>query len=261
MGKRVLVLCCCSNRKLAGESEGYRRDYSPQVLLGNRGEELLQARAQVRQLMLDGAQSTDGTPLIELPHNGELKNGPDFGGKARARYMPAQFRYRGRFYTEIDRKETGVLGENTHHWLIISALYGLVGPKESIQRYSCHTKDSKEITKIWSSGLLTSLLLHFIRVFEVSVVVDLLADETYRELINWNKLVNHRVKVLRAYGDQNAGPGLLPALGNFARDTLSNLQADELMSIDPYRTFRTDFEDVALALEEEDLPWPLPPCR
>lgn len=259
MGKRVLVLCCCSNRKLAGETEGYNHDHSPRVLFGNRGDELLQARAQVRQLMLDGARSADGTRLNDLPHNAELVNGPDFGGRTSGRYMPAQFRYRGRFYTEVDPDEIGLLGESIHHWLIVSALYGLVGPKESIQRYSCHTEDNREITEIWRSGLLTSLLLHFIRDSDVAVVVDLLADESYHELVDWNKLADHRVKVLRAYGDQNAGPGLLPALGDFARDTLSFLQADELSSIDTYRTFHSDYEDVALSLEGP--PWPEPPRR
>ena len=259
MGKRVLAICCCSSRKLAGHTDHYKRGHSTADLLGNRGNELLRARAQARQLITQGAQSVDGTPLKDLPHNSTLVNGPDFGGRASGRYMPAQFRYRGRFYTEVDPDETGVLGKSAHHWLIISALYGLVAPEESIQRYSCHTKDSNEITEIWSSGLLTSLLLHFIREFDVAVVVDLLGDESYRELIDWDQIEHHRVKVLRAYGDQNAGPGLLPALGHFSRDTLPVLTADELLSVDTYRKFHTDYEDVALALG--DSPWPSPPSR
>ena len=72
-------------------------------------------------------------------------------------------RYRGRFYDALDPEECGGLDKSSHHWLIVSVLYGLLTPKEPIQRYSCHTLDDAELTKIWTKdSLITSLLLSYV---------------------------------------------------------------------------------------------------
>ena len=98
--------------------------------------------------------------------------------------MPAMARYRGRFYQELNPDERDVLGESPHHWLIASALYGFLTPEEPIQRYSCHTLDDAEITGVWiNDGLLTFLQLEYVRIFEVGLIVDLMADGSYQGLV------------------------------------------------------------------------------
>ena len=136
MNDRILFLCCCSNKKLAGGERAYSPAKSMPLAIPRRSRDLLKARHTVFQRIHDGATSVRGTLLRDLPYNADapLVPGPDLGGNAHGRYMPAEARYRGRFYQELDPDERGVLSESPHHWLITSALYGLVTPEEPIQR-------------------------------------------------------------------------------------------------------------------------------
>ena len=250
MNSPVLFLCCCSNRKVAGGDDRYQSECTmPHSIHEDRARALLEARQNVFQRIHDGARSVQGTLLRDLPYNDQLKCGPDLGGKTTGIYMPALERYRGRFYQELDPGESGVLGESPHRWLIVSTLYGLLTPKEPIQMYSCHTLDDAGITGIWTQdGLLTSLLLEYVRVSGVELIVDLMADISYHHLFNWEK-VSRNVRVLRAFGAQNVGPGLLPALGFLVRDRLLTISTKELTGIEEPKTYITDYEDIVLTPE------------
>ena len=251
MSSGVLLLCCCSNRKLAGGESAYQAEQSLPKKLSAAGRDLLAARQRVVQRVKAGAVSAQGLPLRDLPYNSQLANGPDLGGKAAGLYMPAMRRYRGRFFQELDPEETGLPSAGPHHFLFVSALYGVVAPDEPIQRYSCHTLDDDQIARTWSDGLLTSVLLQYMRVFDVRLIVDLLADVSYRQLFNWERIRRRPVRVLTAFGDQNYGPGLLPALGQLVGGTLASQSAEELLAIDGARTYLTDYEDVVLSSEPE----------
>ena len=249
MNDKILFLCCCSNRKLAGGERAYRPANSMPLSVPEQSRVLLEGRQRVFQWIEDGTLSVQGTPLRELPYNAQpqLVQGPDLGGEANGRYMPAMARYRGRFYQELDPDELGLLGESPHHWLIASTLYGVVTPEEPIQRYACHTLDDPGLPEIWAGhSLLTSVLLEYVRVFGVGMIVDLTADASYHRLFNWERISKH-AQVLRAFGAQNSGPGLLPALGFLARERLLQIQAEELFGIGEYETYFTDYEDVVLA--------------
>ena len=220
MADKILFLCCCSNRKFAGGERAYRPEESMPLAIPEQSHILLESRQKVFQRIHGGASSAQGTPLRDLPYNAhtQLVHGPDLGGKITGKYLPAMKRYRGRFYDALDPEECGGLDNSSHHWLIVSVLYGLLTPKESIQRYSCHTLDDAELTKIWTKdGLITSLLLSYVRAFDVGLIVNLVADASYHDLFNWERILRH-VRVLWAFGAQNAGPGLLPALGFLVRD-------------------------------------------
>ena len=248
MAGEIVFLCCCSNRKLTGGERAYRPANSVPLLVPRKRRALLEARQFVFQGIQDGARTLQGTPLRDLPYNAEpqLVGGPDLGGKANGRYMPAMARYRGRFYQELDPGEMGFLSESPHHWLITSALYGLLTPEEPIQRYSCHTLDDETLTEVWTKdGLLTSVLLAYVRASGADLIVDLLADASYQDLFDWERVSRH-VQVLRAFGAQNAGPGLLPALGFLARVRLLQIPRHELFEIAEHETYITDYEDVVL---------------
>ena len=248
MPESILFLCCCSNRKLAGGERAYRPANSMPLSVPGQSRALLTARHTVFQGIQDGARATQGTLLRVLPYNTEprLVQGPDLGGDANGQYMPAMARYRGRFYQELDPGELGFLGESPHQWLITSALYGLLTPDEPIQRYSCHTLDDETLTEAWTrDGLLTSVLLAYVRVFDVGLIVDLMADASYQDLFDWER-VSRRVHVFRAFGAQNSGPGLLPALGFLARERLLQIPRQDMLEIEEHETFITDYEDVVL---------------
>lgn len=249
MADKILFLCCCSNRKFAGGERAYRQEDSmPHAIPPDQGRRLLESRTRVFQRIRNGANSAQGAPLRDLPYNDHtpLVHGPDLGGNTTGRYLPATKRYHGRFYEVLDPEEQGVLGESPHHWIIVSALYGLLTPKELIQRYSCHTLDDAEITEIWTrDGLLTSLLLGYVRAFDVGLIVNLMADASYHDLFNWER-VSRDISVLWAFGAQNAGPGLLPALGFLARERLLRIPSGELFGIQGPETYITDYEDVVL---------------
>lgn len=246
MSGNILFLCSCSNRKLAGGESAYRPANSMPLAIPRRGSDLIEARRKAFSMIQDGTTSVRGSLLQELPYNAALVPGPDFGGKDHGRYMPAMARYRGRFFKELDPDERGVLGGSPHRWIIVSALYGLLTADEPIQRYSCHTEDDTDIVGIWKKGdLLTSLLLEYFRVFDVRLIVDLLAEDSYRCLFNWER-VEKRVEILRAFGAQNVGPALLPALGFLARERLLQASAEEMVGVEEDREYRTDYEDVVL---------------
>ena len=248
MADKILFLCCCSNRKFAGGERSYRKEDSAPHAISDQGRVLLESRTKVFQRIQDGASSTQGTPLRDLPYNDHtpLVHGPDLGGNATGKYLPAMKRYRGRFYDALDPEEKNVLNESPHHWLIVSALYGLLTPEEPIQRYSCHTLDDAELTKIWTKdGLLTTLLLSYVRAFEVGLIVNLMADASYHGLFNWERVLRN-VRVLWAFGAQNTGPGLLPALGFLAQHRLLRIPGEELFRIREPETYITDYEDVVL---------------
>lgn len=258
MSGNVLFLCSCSNRKLAGGESAYRPLDSMPLAIPRRAPDLIEARRKAFSRIRDGAISVQGTPLRELPYNADppLAPGPDLGGTVRGRYMPAMSRYCGRFFQELNPGERGALRESAHRWIIVSALYGLLTPEEPIQRYSCHTEDDADIAGIWKKGgLLTSLLLEYFRVFDVRLIVDLMAEDSYHRLFNWEK-IEKRVEILRAFGDQNAGPALLPALGFLARNRLLQAPAEEMFGIKEDRTYHTDYEDVVLARSHSKPPEP-----
>ena len=256
MSGNALFLCSCSNRKLAGGESAYRPANSMPLAILRRRPDLIEARQKAFSRIQGDATSVQGTSLRDLPYNAALVLGPDFGGKDNGRYMPAMARYRGRFFMELDPDERGVLGESPHRWIIVSALYGLLALDEPIQLYSCHTEDDADIAGIWKKdGLLTSLLLEYTRVFNVRLIVDLMAEESYHRLFNWERIKN-RVEVLRAFGDQNAGPALLPALGFLARDRLLQAPAEDMFGIEKDRTYHTDYEDVVLTRSYREPPVP-----
>lgn len=245
----ILFLCCCSNRKLAGGEGAYRPARSMPQEVPRRDRDLLRGRRAVYQQIQDGARSAlSGALLRELQYNAQppLVPGPDLGGKEHGKYLPAQARYRGRFYQQIDPDERGALSDSPHHWLIVSLLYGLLTPEEPIQRYSCHTLDDPALATHWTDdSLLTGVLLEYVRRFEIGLIVDLLADASYRDLLDWDRIAGN-VRVLRAVGAQNAGPALLPALGQLGRKKLLHAPAAELFGIEEYQSYATDYEDAAL---------------
>ncbi len=252
MEYHILFLCSCSNHKVKGGEREYRADGSMPNAIRRRASALYEARYRALKRVQDGAESEHGTLLRNVQYNAELVAGPDIGGTGHGTYLPAMARYRGRFYEALDPGEEGLLERSPHHWVIVSALYGLLAPGEPIQRYSCDAVD-KQIRQIWTARrLITSLLLEYVRVSRIKLIVDLTAERAYQDLFDWSRISKH-CGVLRAFGSQNAGPALLPALGSLARKWLWCAPADDIFGIET-ETYITDYEDVVLTRSYDDPP-------
>jgi len=70
---------------------------------------------------------------------------------------------------------------------------------------------------------------------------------TASEMIQlYSSRINRKCEVLHAFGNQNAGPALLPSLGAFAREHLLERTEEELLKISPEDTFRNGYEEIKL---------------
>ncbi len=242
----ILLITICSNSKLRGGESKYNPNKSFLSLLENHSKELLTRRQKVYKLLKSREPKRDGMDIKDLPFNQNLNLGRDLGGTASAEYMPAYKRYTGRFYKELIISGKSLLQTTKHHTLIISSLYGLLLPQEMIQTYSCHLPDYDGIVSVWEKdNFVTSLVLAYIRHFKIKLVFDLTAQEIYRNLINWER-VRKKSSVLHAFGEQNAGPATLPALGTFARKNLLNKSNEELLVLPANKSFYSKYESIKL---------------
>ncbi len=73
---------------------------------------------------------------------------------------------------------------------------------------------------------------------------ELLGEGAYRRVFDWSKLPN--VEVLHVFGEQNAGPAVLPALGWWLNAQLTSLPED-LMGYGDGDTLRTPMEPLRLS--------------
>lgn len=250
MSSRVLLLTICSDSKTAGGERHYRSAYSiTSELADGVARRLLQARREVLGLITSSVLARDGTPLVALRYNHEIQDGPDFGGRESGTYLPAARRYSGRLFRELgdDREQLLV---SHHNVLIVSGLYGLLLPQEPIQRYSCHVADHLEVGTIWrAERRLTSGLINYMKARGVELVFDLMAERDYRELVDWNR-VRRNARVLRAFGEQHAGPTLLPSLGQVLTALLARCESD-LLSLPAGKTFATEYEEVVFTDQDQ----------
>jgi len=245
---RTLFLAICSNHKIAGGSPSYDPTHSIAELLPDFSQAIYEQRNSVLQLIMRGDIVVQGLSLKALPYNARLTHGGDMGGDRSSHYMPAILRYQGRFYTELGVDRLSMVRQSPHHMLILSGLYGLVTPEEAIQNYSCHVLHHPEIARLWTQKrrmTLTSLLLAYMRLFEIDQVFDLSGQQAYRELVDWQR-ITRKAHVLHVFGETNAGPDLLIALGQAALEWLSE-DDSALHRLEPGDTIATDVERLVLS--------------
>ncbi|MHB1294415.1 MAG: peroxide stress protein YaaA [Anaerolineae bacterium] len=247
----VLLLTICSNHKVMGGDPTYSPGCSIlDSLPDERAADLRRRRCHVLDLIRNGEISVGGRSLAQAPYNARLAAGPDLGGTSSAVYRPAILRYQGRLYTELGADRQRVAEESTQHLLIISGLYGLLMPSEPIQGYTCHILHSDAFTETWAGdGALTSYVLAYARAHGIRRVFDLTGQSAYRRLLDWDRLAR-KLDVLHAFGEQNAGPDLLPALGHLASQWLQS-DEDTLLSLQDGQSVVTDYERVILVKATE----------
>jgi cytoplasmic iron level regulating protein YaaA (DUF328/UPF0246 family) len=243
----ILFIIIGSNHKRRGGENKYDESKSLAYLLPYHKIELVRHRKEAFDLLRSGKPFRNSIAVKDYPFNAYLKDGKEFGGTASASYMEAAKRFDGRFYQEISKNETVRLSkfkDSGHHFLIVTPLYGLALPEEYIQAHNFHLPDHEDISKLWTkNGFLTSLVLAYIDKYKIKKVFDFTASQIYRKLLNWNR-ISKKLDLLHAFGSENSGPDLLPALGRLLESRFFSESEEELLRIFPGESLNADYEDV-----------------
>jgi hypothetical protein len=233
---KVLILTIGCNNKLSGGQKGYDPSCSITAYLPLAdADALTRGRRQMLHLIRHGAIKRHGVCIADLPRNQQLVDGPDLGGSSIAGlYLPAADRYRGRFYAQLGPEGPELLKNGRHHVLILTPLYGLVTPDELTQNCNCDVDDDARFRHVWTEDdRLTDALVAYIRLYDIKLVLDLTARDSYRFLISWARVRSEVRRVFHCFCGETAGHESLMTMGILARDFLSEATQDILMGIQP----------------------------
>lgn len=228
----VLFLTICSLTKASGGRPEYDERLAITSLLPSDLKiRLLERREKARRLVR-GESDLDwqGVSLSELEFNQNLTGGADFGGRHSAAYLPAVYRYDGRFYQALGKEGRRKIFEGEYPTLILSGLYGLLLPTEPIQLYSCPLSD--QIAELWrSDSLLTDILCEYIRY--ILRIFDLTAIGGYSQLIDWARIISTQTEVLHCADSMASGGYALTSFGRLLGTTMLDMSENELIAIRP----------------------------
>lgn len=228
----ILFLTICSLNKKTGGRKEYNKAESLSTELET-GKRLLKARKQAIDLLFSGRIQWQGIPLKDLEYNKTLTYGEDFGENSiTAEYMPAIYRYDGRFYGALSERGRGKVLASKHHTLIQSGLYGLLNPREPIQLYSLPIENESLVQDIWKKdNLLTIVLIDYIKSKKITRIFDLTSRKDYREIFDWTMLRDAGVDVLHCFSIMGGGDDALIPFGKLLNDYLLEASENELISI------------------------------
>jgi hypothetical protein len=237
----LMIIVCCNNKKSGGVPDYDQESSIANSLQPDVADKLLRAREQIFDWISKGGKTCSGETMCQLPRNQGLVKGPDFGGKANdGKYLMAAERYQGAFYSELGVQGPTLLTQGAASVLILSGLYGVLRPGESIQDHLCHFNDHPAIrSTLTRQDLLTRAVIDFMRATGTKTVLDFTALHSYRYLLDWD-LVGREVngRVLHLFGEQITGVELLIPLGSLAGCLLRSAPAD-LKFLEPGKFLET----------------------
>ncbi len=238
---QILFIGICSlNKATISSDEPYKKDQS--IATRFKDPQAIKLLYQIRNLSFDlimnKSLENKGTLLAEHPLNQGLRRGPDFNGKATAKYLPAIDRYIGRFYAgkssdgrTYELKSS--LVDTPHHLLIVSGLYGLLLPEEQIQLYESPLEDLKQIQDVWKTdNRFTKLLSAYIKAEGIRLVVDMTGQRAYQELIDWPEIdAIPNVRVLHAMAKIGPGEDQIKPFAAVLCDPLLGMPTSDLLAL------------------------------
>ena len=259
---QTLFLIICSGTKNDQDpgSGLYREETSITSWLSPEAKaSLMKGRNQALNLIF--SESNSDQKLQDHPYNARIKPGKDFGNQeSDARYIPAMWLYRGRFFLNLEEDGKIALLSSGHHCLILTGLFGLVTPTEFIQLYECPLEDVPAFSNTWQQdNLLTGVLLDYITRNGIKNWIDLTSQQEYREMVNWNLLrTQPDLHILHAHSKNFVSHEALPDFGVFLKKILINLTDDQFQKISEKQEWKT------LALTTQVIPpdgWPMEESR
>ncbi|MDO8873419.1 MAG: putative DNA binding domain-containing protein [Methanoregula sp.] len=235
----VLILTVDTNHKTKEkESNEYNPDDSFRFsgISENTGQNLSKTRAEIFHLLKENKIRWPDDK-DELFINQSLLNGKDFfGNDDNARYLPAVSRLSGGVYGSMGERGKDFLLHSPHHFLIVSAAYGLLMPFESIQFYSCQFGDNNLTYEKWTQkNLISELLIDYINKYKIKRIFDFTYCSTlaYHECLNW-PLINQKTgsEIFHGYHKWGKGDAALDYFGVYILDHMLLSPTQNLMELE-----------------------------
>ena len=237
----VLFLTICSFGK-AEEGFPYYRDNDTICAryLPDRRDQITSRRKEVLKILSQGKIFFDKANQKDHPYNQYLASGRDFGGSEESFYLPALWRYEGRFYENLKIRGKKAVLNSGHHFLILSGLYGIITPIDPVQLYSIPLYEGDPVQRIWrDDDFLAKVLFDYVRSQGIRRIFDFTGIYYYRNLINWQRFKGMVAEsgidcdVLHVFSSVGAGDNALPAFGESIAQRLIYYTEEQLCSIVP----------------------------
>ncbi|CCJ37473.1 hypothetical protein BN140_2550 [Methanoculleus bourgensis MS2] len=237
----VLFLTICSFGKAEEGFPYYNEDNTICArYLPDRRDQIVSRRKEVLKALHQGDILFDKADQRNHPYNQNLVRGRDFGGFEEGFYLPALWRYEGRFYQNLKVRGKRVVLNSGHHFLILSGLYGAIIPVDPVQLYSIPLYDDDPVQRIWrDDDFLTEVLFDYVKSLSIRRIFDFTGIYYYRDLINWQcfkgMVAENGVEcdVLHVFSPVGAGDNALPAFGESIAQQLIHYTEEQLCSINP----------------------------
>ena len=237
----VLFLTICSFRKAEEGFPYYNEDDTIYArYLPDYRDEIGSRRKEVFGALKHGMILFDKANQKDHPYNQNLVCGRDFGGSEEGFYLPALWRYEGRFYQSLKVRGKKAVLNSGHHFLILSGLYGIITPVDPVQLYSVPLYDDDPVQRIWRDvDLLTRVLFDYVRSQGIRRIFDFTGIYYYRDLINWQRFKGMVAEsgidceILHVFSPVGAGDNALSAFGESIAQQLIHYTEEQLCSINP----------------------------
>ncbi|MCK9306772.1 MAG: peroxide stress protein YaaA [Methanoculleus sp.] len=236
----VLFLAICSFRKAEEGFPYYIEDNTICArFLPDHRDQIASRRKEVFKALRQGKIFFDKANQKGHPYNQSLAQGRDFGGSEAGFYLPALWRYEGRFYESLKTRGKKAMLNSGHHFLILSGLYGIITPVDPVQLYSIPLYDDDPVQRIWrDDDFLTKVLFDYVRSQAIRRIFDFTGIYYYRDLINWQRFKGMVAEsgincdILHVFSPVGAGDNALPAFGESIAQQLIHYTEEQLCSID-----------------------------
>ena len=150
--------------------------------------------------------------------------------------MPAIYRYKGGFYSGLEESGKNLLLNCDHHFLILSACYGILQPLEPIQYYACQFGDRNDAYTLWTkNNFISTVLADYIIKNKICRIFDFTycSVEAFHDCFNWDYIAKKTgVEILHAYHRWNQGDDALVNFGTFLKEFMISQSSEKLLDID-----------------------------
>ena len=250
----ILIVTIDCNHKLKGGNTNYQSNNSIFTSdIDDTNKSFIMVKRQEIFELLKTDKIRWNRDRSELRINKGLKKGSDFSfpqPDSDVLYLPAMYRYRGGFYGGLEDSGRELMTTSKHHFLILSACYGLLRPFEPIQYYSCQFGDKNEAYRLWTQNkFISNLLIDFIKKYKISRIFDFTycSVEAFHDCFDWKYIQEKTgVEILHAYHRWDEGDDALYHFGAFFKTFMLERTSQELLNLDS----DTYYEDILFKTEK-----------